>query len=1044
MKAYKYLAIPQRHQEVFNVSLNCMESKNTSIPLVATSELDRITLGWWNTLTGSWNSWERSHEKLLMSRSSMDTVTSGNWSKRIGLASINNMAVLAYKRSIDSGTGSGPQTNLFLDILNLNSGTGILAPQSNNPFIVPLVQLGFNRPGFWIHAFTQQSPFPRIFILLQAVVVIKPGRPFEHYPRLDDPLFWVAAANSGISNLELLKYMSGDTSLLKHREWFELAPIEESHLVLLSADLTSPGVDLNIPSNWKVNDFGLGGWDLDAIVDKNILACVHRKSQYALETIVDATFLPGDTQPRHYSLSTNIFADTDYPNLELVKIDIRTVPTETDRISLPGGADPMIQRLSPLVITTDRVSVGEIRINPPQPECHMGRITIPARPPSASLIVNVWSKVLFRKNISQWERGGIGAISNNLFPRNLAEMYCSAPLIAQLNYSTYPHKAFATTLETLVPTYISEYTITTKYDQLALMRHRAVEGSLRLDWIRLYPGNVDLNIEEIPAFTILDINHGHLPSSVKPDAYAENNQFGTLSYGAEIRDTTIGGTLAAERPIKHLQFYAYTDMGDRGLRVIYDDVLPDPDPVPGVIDKNGLGPANVTGPIGTKDKWFDVPLSGWTQIELPPYDVTKDILGFKTNNEPYPGALSSGLMPLCDTILQLLSTFNGPGSSDINWDFVRNTLQPIMDIAGASTDVWQSLWAPFDAANSEKYRCPGCSFIYDSAAGYPVGGIAPGTRFEDIPDVWVCPNCDTEKDNFVRDSKVSYLIPSLNIEIDNYKIEYHTTLNNGHLNKDFVRILNLGKHRAVFQCVENLGGQGSLELMFMIGVVSDSIVIKGNLGKIVSIKGMKATMNYSRAYTPAILMSEKRSQNVMTGASETPPYELVSEWNVTSSPPPAAATFSSILAMKPIGDATFNSILNELNMKVDVRAVSIVVIIDILIAIGLSLLVSPLVGIGALAALLFSEVAIVYEVESKIRDEILKGLNSDNIKKSLDDQNLQRYAGEGLAENMATLALTKAGLPIDLGGQMGRNRFREQLWQMVFVTKDLFRVMLRM
>jgi hypothetical protein len=207
---------------------------------------------------------------------------------------------------------------------------------------------------------------------------------------------------------------------------------------------------------------------------------------------------------------------------------------------------------------------------------------------------------------------------------------------------------------------------------------------------------------------------------------------------------------------------------------------------------------------------------------------------------------------------------------------------------------------------------------------------------------------------------------------------------------------------------------------------------------------MKATMNYSRAYTPAILMSEKRSQNVMTGASETPPYELVSEWNVTSSPPPAAATFSSILAMKPIGDATFNSILNELNMKVDVRAVSIVVIIDILIAIGLSLLVSPLVGIGALAALLFSEVAIVYEVESKIRDEILKGLNSDNIKKSLDDQNLQRYAGEGLAENMATLALTKAGLPIDLGGQMGRNRFREQLWQMVFVTKDLFRVMLRM
>ena len=60
MKAFKYLTISQRHQEVLNASLNCMKLKNTSIPLVATSELDRITLGWWNTITGSWkrNKWE--------------------------------------------------------------------------------------------------------------------------------------------------------------------------------------------------------------------------------------------------------------------------------------------------------------------------------------------------------------------------------------------------------------------------------------------------------------------------------------------------------------------------------------------------------------------------------------------------------------------------------------------------------------------------------------------------------------------------------------------------------------------------------------------------------------------------------------------------------------------------------------------------------------------------------------------------------------------------------------------------------------------------
>jgi rubredoxin len=1049
MKAYKYLAIPQRHQKVVSVSLNCMRLKNTNIPLVATSELDRITLGWWNTITGTWNSWERSHEKLMMSLSSMDTVTCGNWSKRIGLASINNTALLAYKRSIDFGAGAGPQTNLFLDILNLNYGTGIIAPKNNNPFIVPLGQLGFDRPGFWIHTFTQQLPIPRIFILLQAVVVIKPGIPFEPYPQVNDTHFWEAAYNSGISNLELSKYIAGDTRLYKQFGLFKLVQREESHLVLLSADLTNPNVDLNIASNWKVNDFGLGGWDLDAIVDGNILACVHRKSQYALETIVNATFLPGDTQPRHYLLSTDIFSDTDYPNLELIKIDIQSVPTETDRISLPGGADPMIQRLSPLVITTDRVTDGEIIINPPRPASRVGGFPMPAAPPSAYLIANAWTKVLFRKNIYQWERGELYKINNNAFPQNLAEMYYSEPHVTQLNYSTSPHKAFATTLETLVPTYITEYNITSKYDDVTLMRHRAEEGSLRLDWIRLYPGNPNLAIEKLPAFTILDINHGQIPSSLTPDAYAENNQFGTLIYGAEIRDTTIGGALAIERPVKHMQFYAYTDMGDRGLRVIYDDSLPDPNPVPGVVGKNGLDPANVTGPIGTTDQWFEVPLTGWTQIELPPYDVTKDLLGssdsFLTNNKPYPGALSSGLMPLCDTILQILSTFNAPGSSDITLEFVRNTLQPLIGLTGSTTDVWQSLWAPFDAANSEKNKCSGsgCDFIYDSASGYPAGGIAPGTRFEDIPDSWVCPNCGTEKGDFDCDSKVRYLIPSLSIEIDNYKIEYHTTQNNGHLNKDFVRILNLEKHRTAFQCVENLVGQGSLELMFMIRVISGSIFIYGNLAKIVSIKGMNVTMKYSRAFTPAILMSEKRSQNVMTGTTETPSYELINQWNDTTIPPPVATTFSSILAMKPTSDATFKSVLNELNMHVDVWAVSIVALIDILIAIGLSILASPLVGIGALIALIFSEGAIVYAIESKIRDEILKGINSDNIKKSLDNLNLQRYAGEGLAENMATMALTKAGLPIDLGGQMGRNRFREQLWQIVFVTKDLFRIMLR-
>ncbi len=44
-----------------------------------------------------------------------------------------------------------------------------------------------------------------------------------------------------------------------------------------------------------------------------------------------------------------------------------------------------------------------------------------------------------------------------------------------------------------------------------------------------------------------------------------------------------------------------------------------------------------------------------------------------------------------------------------------------------------------------KYICRICGFIYDEELGDPDGGLAPGTRFEDIPDDWTCPLCGVSK-----------------------------------------------------------------------------------------------------------------------------------------------------------------------------------------------------------------------------------------------------------------------------------------------------------
>ena len=46
------------------------------------------------------------------------------------------------------------------------------------------------------------------------------------------------------------------------------------------------------------------------------------------------------------------------------------------------------------------------------------------------------------------------------------------------------------------------------------------------------------------------------------------------------------------------------------------------------------------------------------------------------------------------------------------------------------------------------WMCVVCGFIYDEAEGLPEDGIAPGTRWEDIPDSWCCPDCGVTKSDF--------------------------------------------------------------------------------------------------------------------------------------------------------------------------------------------------------------------------------------------------------------------------------------------------------
>ncbi|QQD18454.1 rubredoxin [Spongiibacter nanhainus] len=48
----------------------------------------------------------------------------------------------------------------------------------------------------------------------------------------------------------------------------------------------------------------------------------------------------------------------------------------------------------------------------------------------------------------------------------------------------------------------------------------------------------------------------------------------------------------------------------------------------------------------------------------------------------------------------------------------------------------------------KKYQCRFCSHVYDEALGDPETGIPPGTKFEDLPDDWECPECGAEKSDY--------------------------------------------------------------------------------------------------------------------------------------------------------------------------------------------------------------------------------------------------------------------------------------------------------
>ena len=47
-----------------------------------------------------------------------------------------------------------------------------------------------------------------------------------------------------------------------------------------------------------------------------------------------------------------------------------------------------------------------------------------------------------------------------------------------------------------------------------------------------------------------------------------------------------------------------------------------------------------------------------------------------------------------------------------------------------------------------EYVCDVCGWVYNEELGDPDNGIAPGTKFDELPEDFVCPLCGVGKEDF--------------------------------------------------------------------------------------------------------------------------------------------------------------------------------------------------------------------------------------------------------------------------------------------------------
>ncbi|SDR42078.1 Rubredoxin [Paraburkholderia fungorum] len=86
----------------------------------------------------------------------------------------------------------------------------------------------------------------------------------------------------------------------------------------------------------------------------------------------------------------------------------------------------------------------------------------------------------------------------------------------------------------------------------------------------------------------------------------------------------------------------------------------------------------------------------------------------------------------------------GAGGNDAPLVVSLDETPPSQDVSPAGPAAASTV----SADDFKQWVCVICGWVYDEATGLPDEGIAPGTRWADVPADWRCPLCDVGKEDF--------------------------------------------------------------------------------------------------------------------------------------------------------------------------------------------------------------------------------------------------------------------------------------------------------